>query len=67
MGGRKPREPGVDWTPVFWDTKWEHALTYSHLAYLNEVLYKGSLVIRSSKNYPGGFEQLCIDRKGSPQ
>lgn len=59
-------EPGVDWIPAFWDTKWENALTYAHLAYLNKAIYKGQLIIRSSKNYPGGFTQLCIDRKGFP-
>ena len=57
---------GVDWIPAFWDTKWEHPITYAHLNYLDENLFHGTLVRRASKTYPGGFVEMCVDRKGFP-
>ena len=57
---------GVDWIPAFWDTKWEHPITYAHLNYLDETLFHGTLVRRASKTYFGGFVEMCVDRKGLP-
>lgn len=58
--------PGVDWTPVTWDTGWEHPITYAHIDYINEALLRGSLVRRASKAYPGGFVQLVTERNRFP-
>ncbi len=58
--------PGVDWIPVTWDTGWEHPITYTHIEDINRTFLGGTLTRRASKNYPGGFLQMCVDRKGFP-
>lgn len=59
-------KPGVDWTPVQWDTGWEHPITIAHSDEINETFLGGTLVRRASSKYPGGFVQMCIERKGFP-
>ncbi len=58
--------PGVDWIPVSWDTGWEHPITYAHIEEINKGFLGGTLVRRASSNYPGGFVQMCVDRKCFP-
>lgn len=58
--------PGVDWIPVTWDTGWEHPITYTYIEDINRGFLGGTLVRRSNKNYPGGFVQMCVDRKSFP-
>src|SRR5262245_62130843 len=59
------RERGVNHRTVFADTGWEHPLTYEYIRELDEKLGLGVEWIKSEK-YPGGFAQLCVERKIVP-
>lgn len=50
--------PGVDWTPVFCDTKWEHPITYAYIQQINQTVLNDSLVTLESDKYVGGMRQL---------
>jgi 3'-phosphoadenosine 5'-phosphosulfate sulfotransferase (PAPS reductase)/FAD synthetase len=43
--------PGVDWTPVFCDTGWEHPLTYAYIEGLNQNVLNESLIYLRSDEY----------------
>jgi 3'-phosphoadenosine 5'-phosphosulfate sulfotransferase (PAPS reductase)/FAD synthetase len=57
--------PGVDWTPVFCDTKWEHPITYAYIEEINHSILCGSLVTVTSDKYEG-FEDMSVKRKRVP-
>jgi len=59
-------EPGVDWTPVFCDTGWEHPITYAYVQEINRTVLNSSLVTVKSEKYPNGFVQLAVERKSFP-
>lgn len=42
---------GLDFTPVFCDTGWEHPLTYAHIAEFNDRIFSGSLVTLRSEEF----------------
>jgi 3'-phosphoadenosine 5'-phosphosulfate sulfotransferase (PAPS reductase)/FAD synthetase len=44
-------KPGVDWTPVFCDTGWEHPLTLAYVEEINQRLLNDSLVTLRSETY----------------
>lgn len=43
--------PGVDWTPVFFDTGWEHPITYAYVEEVNQRVLGGALVELRSAEY----------------
>jgi 3'-phosphoadenosine 5'-phosphosulfate sulfotransferase (PAPS reductase)/FAD synthetase len=55
-----------EFTTVFCDTGWEHPITYAYVEEINQQLLGGKLVTLKSEKYPGGFVQLCVDRKMVP-
>ncbi len=55
-----------EFTTVFCDTGWEHPITYAYVEEINQTLLGGQLVTLTSEKYPGGFVQLCCDRKMVP-
>jgi 3'-phosphoadenosine 5'-phosphosulfate sulfotransferase (PAPS reductase)/FAD synthetase len=55
-----------EFTTVFCDTGWEHPITYAYVEEINQTLLGGSLVRVKSADYPDGFVQLCVERKGIP-
>jgi 3'-phosphoadenosine 5'-phosphosulfate sulfotransferase (PAPS reductase)/FAD synthetase len=59
-------EPGVDFATVFCDTNWEHPITYAYVEEINRTVLGGTLITLKSETYPGGFVQLCCDRKMIP-
>lgn len=44
-------EPGVDWTPVYCDTGWEHPITYAYVEEINQTVLNGTLVTLKSEKY----------------
>lgn len=60
------RENLPEFRAVFCDTGWEHPITYAYIQEINRTLLSGELLTVKSEDYPGGFVQLCIDRKGIP-
>jgi 3'-phosphoadenosine 5'-phosphosulfate sulfotransferase (PAPS reductase)/FAD synthetase len=60
------RERLPEFTTVFCDTGWEHPITYAYIEEINQKVLGGKLVTLKSEKYPGGFVQLCCDRKMVP-
>jgi 3'-phosphoadenosine 5'-phosphosulfate sulfotransferase (PAPS reductase)/FAD synthetase len=55
---------GVDgFTAVFCDTGWEHELTYSYIAHINDTVLAGRLVTIRNEKIPGGMVEL-VRKKG---
>ncbi len=57
------KNKGIEFTPVFNDTGWEHPETIRYLDYLNNVLFDGKIIKTQSKIYPNGMVDL-VDKKG---
>lgn len=55
-----------DFETVFCDTGWEHPITYAYVEEINQTVLNGTLRRLSSEKYPGGFEQMVIERKMIP-
>lgn len=55
-----------EFTTVFCDTEWESSITYAYIEEINQTVLGGSLIRLKSEKYPGGFVQLCCDRKMVP-
>lgn len=60
------REQEIPHRTVFCDTGWEFAETYDYIREIDAKLGLGVEWLRSEA-YPGGFEQLVIDRKLVPE
>lgn len=58
-------EQGIEFTPIFCDTSWEHPLTYAYIEEINQTVLGGRLVTLRSDKYEG-FEDLCVKRKLVP-
>lgn len=58
-------EQGIEFTPVFCDTGWEHPLTYAYIEEINQTVLGGRLVVLRSEKYEG-FADLAIKRKMVP-
>ncbi len=60
------REQGIDYTPVFCDTGWEHPLTYHYIDKMNETVFGGKLVRVASKQFENGMRDLVQIKKRVP-
>ena len=55
-----------EFTTVFCDTGWEHAITYSYIELINKTVLDGSLVVLKSEKYPEGMRGLVKIKKRVP-
>jgi len=60
------KEQGWPFVAVFFDTGWEHPLTYDYIQHINETVLGGKLVTAKSAKYPGGMRELVIKKQMVP-
>jgi len=59
------KEQGIKHRTVFCDTGWEHPVVYDYIREMNQKLSLGVEWLRS-REFPNGFEELCMSRKMTP-
>lgn len=59
------KDQGVRHKTIFCDTGWESPITLDYIGEMDRLLHLELETLRSEE-FPGGFEQLCIERKMVP-
>lgn len=54
------KENLAEFTTVFCDTGWEHAITYAYVEEINRKVLRHSLLTLKSEKFPNGFLDSCL-------